>query len=111
MADNHSTYNVVAPTSPAALRSRAAKATAVAVTTGALLAGSVQIGAATASAAPLHRPDVAGVQLQLPAGQFLPGVDIPSLVDAVHRRTRVTGPPPHGRTPHPSARPRSSPTT
>ncbi|EGD25804.1 M23 family metallopeptidase [Prescottella equi] len=84
MADNHSTYNVVAPTSPVALRSRAVKATAVAVTTGALLAGSVQIGAATASAAPLHRPDVAGVQLQLPAGQFLPGVDIPSLVDAVH---------------------------
>ncbi|MCA1005597.1 peptidoglycan DD-metalloendopeptidase family protein [Rhodococcus hoagii] len=84
MADNHSTYSVGAPTSTAALGRRSLKATAVAVTTGALLAGSVQIGAATASAAPLHRPDVAGVQLQLPAGQFLPGVDIPSLVDAAH---------------------------
>lgn len=84
MADNHSTYSVGVPTSTAALGRRSLKATAVAVTTGALLAGSVQIGAATASAAPLHRPDVAGVQLQLPAGQFLPGVDIPSLVDAAH---------------------------
>ena len=84
MADNHSTYSVGVPTSTAALGRRSLKATAVAVTTGALLAGSVQIGAATASAGPLHRPDVAGVQLQLPAGQFLPGVDIPSLVDAAH---------------------------
>jgi len=57
------------------------KAAAVAVATGALLAGSVQIGTATASAASLHLPDVGKIQLQLPVGQFLPGIDIPALSD------------------------------
>ncbi|WP_107987397.1 M23 family metallopeptidase [Rhodococcus sp. OK519] len=61
---------------------RSFKATAVAVTTGALLAGSVQIGAATAAASPLRLPAGDNVQLQLPAGQFLPGLNVPSLADA-----------------------------
>ena len=42
-----------------------------------------QIGAATASASPLRLPAVDNVQLQLPAGQFLPGLNIPSLTDAL----------------------------
>lgn len=82
MADNHSTYSVGVPTSAAAFGRGTLKATAVAVMTGALLAGSVQVGAATASAAPLRLPAVDNVQLQLPAGEFLPGLNIPSLVDA-----------------------------
>lgn len=81
MADNHSMYSVGVPTSTAAQSRRPLKAAAVAVTTGALLAGSAQIGAATASAAPLRLPDVGNIQLQLPAGEFLPGVSVPSLVD------------------------------
>lgn len=82
MADNHSTYSVGVPTSAATLGRGTLKATAVAAMTGALLAGSVQVGAATASAAPLRLPAVDNVQLQLPAGEFLPGLNVPSLVDA-----------------------------
>ncbi|WP_081880549.1 M23 family metallopeptidase [Prescottella defluvii] len=54
------------------------KATAAALTVGALLTGSIQIGAATASAAPLRLPAVGNVQLQVPAGPFLPGIDLPT---------------------------------
>lgn len=80
MADNHSTPSVVAPMGPA-LRRPSVRLAVVTVATGALIAGSVQVGAATASAGTL-RPSPGGtIALQLPAGQFLPGVEIPAPTD------------------------------
>lgn len=78
MADNHSTLSTVAP----AGRRHPIRFAVVAAAAGALLAGSVQVGAATASAAPVRLPDVDSIHLQLPTGQFLPGIDIPVLADA-----------------------------
>ncbi|WP_430334728.1 M23 family metallopeptidase [Rhodococcus sp. ACT016] len=85
MADNHSTLSSAHQTATTAHGRRSAKVAVVAAATGALLAGSVQIGAATASAAPLRLPDVGNIQLQLPAGQFLPGVNIPALSDTAQQ--------------------------
>ncbi|QKT13604.1 M23 family metallopeptidase [Rhodococcus sp. W8901] len=75
------------------LRRRSVKAAAVAVATGALLAGSIQIGATTASAAPLRLPTIGNVQLQLPAGPFLPGIDIPAFPATPEAATTQWTPP------------------
>jgi len=81
VADNHSTPSVVAPIAPA-LRRPSLRLAVVAAATGALVAGSVQVGAATASAAVLRPSQDGNIALQLPAGQFLPGIDIPAAADA-----------------------------
>ncbi len=85
MANHHRTLSSEFQTATTARGHRSLKAAAVAVATGALLAGSVQIGAATASAAPLHLPDVGNIRLQLPAGEFLPGINVPALSDAAQQ--------------------------
>ncbi|MDH6283854.1 M23 family metallopeptidase [Prescottella agglutinans] len=85
MANHHRTISSEFQTATTVRGHRSLKAAAVAVATGALLAGSVQIGAATASAAPLHLPDGGNVQLQLPAGQFLPGINVPALSDTAQQ--------------------------
>ncbi|GAB2633443.1 M23 family metallopeptidase [Prescottella soli] len=85
MANHHRTLSSEFQAATTVRGHRSLKAAAVAVATGALLAGSVQIGAATASAAPLRLPDAGNVQLQLPAGQFLPGINIAALSDSAQQ--------------------------